>query len=112
MALRALRAMDGDAVAVSDEETLAAQRLLAAKAGIFAEPSAVVSIAAAAKMAREGTIEAGESVVCIVTGHGLKSVPEIMSTMTLPTALPPEWDAVRRTLNSHAATPTHSRANG
>jgi len=97
-ALQALRAMNGVAVAVTDEETLAAQRLLAATAGIFGEPGGVVSVAAAQKLARDGTVRSEESVVCLVTGHGLKSIPEIMPSVTLPPPLPPDWEAVRKAL--------------
>jgi threonine synthase len=97
-ALQALRAMNGIAVAVTDEETLAAQRLLATTAGIFGEPGGVVSVAAARKLARDGTIRSEESVVCLVTGHGLKSVPEIMPSVTLPPSLPPDWEVVRKAL--------------
>jgi len=93
-ALQAIRATNGAVVAVADEETLKAQRCLASRAGIFAEPGGAVSLAAVGMLARTGGITPKETVVSIVTGHGLKSVPEILPSLRLPPAVPPDWDAV------------------
>ena len=71
-ALRAVRDSGGACVACSDEAMLAAQAMLARTAGIFCEPSAAASLAAAIALRRTGRIHAGNSVVCVVTGHGLK----------------------------------------
>lgn len=71
-ALRAVRDSGGAAVACRDDELLAAQAMLARTAGIFCEPSAAASLAAAISLRRTGRIHAGHSVVCVVTGHGLK----------------------------------------
>ena len=57
---------------VSDEEILNAQRLMARKGGIFGEPASAASLAGLTKMASGGTDFAGSTVVCIVTGSGLK----------------------------------------
>lgn len=73
-ALRALRESNGSAVAVSDAEILEAQKLLAIHEGIFAEPSAAVSVAAARRLRRTGTIAERDLVVAVVTGHGLKQI--------------------------------------
>ena len=71
-ALAALRASQGTAVALSDGEILEAQALTARLAGIFAEPAAVTSVAAAKKMRGDGTLGGDDVVVCHLTGHGLK----------------------------------------
>jgi threonine synthase len=71
-ALAAVRESHGVAVSVSDAEILEAQRLIAKMAGIFAEPAAATSVAAAAKLRAAGLIKAEDIVVCNVTGHGLK----------------------------------------
>ena len=57
---------------VTDGEILDAQRLLAIHEGIFAEPSAAVSVAGARRLRQAGTIAEGDLVVTVVTGHGLK----------------------------------------
>jgi threonine synthase len=71
-ALAALRASKGTAVALSDAEILQAQALTAGLAGIFAEPAAATSVAAARKLRECGAIKTDEIVVCNLTGHDLK----------------------------------------
>ena len=57
---------------VTDEEILAAHRLLSSREGVFVEPGSAASIAGLLKAAGQGRIPAGATVVCTVTGHGLK----------------------------------------
>ncbi len=78
--LSALRESGGTALAVVDEEILEAQALLASLEGVFAEPAGAVSIAAARRLSQTGLIARGDTVVCIVTGHGLKQ----LGTLRLP----------------------------
>lgn len=66
-ALRAIRESGGEALRVSDEETLDARDRLA-RNGIFVEPSGAVAYAGVMKKKLEGTI------VCLATGHGLKDM--------------------------------------
>ncbi|KAA3626356.1 MAG: threonine synthase [Proteobacteria bacterium] len=56
----------------SDEEILAAQKLLAQREGIFCEPASAISLAGALRDIQSGKIVAGSQVVCTLTGHGLK----------------------------------------
>jgi threonine synthase len=56
----------------TDEEILAAQRLLTAREGIFCEPASATSVAGALRDIKSGKIPEGSSVVCTLTGHGLK----------------------------------------
>ncbi|MFE6795207.1 threonine synthase [Paenibacillus chitinolyticus] len=57
---------------VTDEEILAAYRKLASQEGIFAEPASAASLAGVIKLKREGHFRQGQSVVCVLTGNGLK----------------------------------------
>ena len=57
---------------LQDAEILAAQKLLAEQEGIFCEPASAVSIAGMMKDVRSGRIPAGSTIVCTLTGHGLK----------------------------------------
>ena len=56
----------------SDDEILAAQRLLAGSEGVFCEPASATSVAGALRDIESGKIPAGSTVVCTLTGHGLK----------------------------------------
>jgi threonine synthase len=58
--------------AVTDREILAAYRLLAAQEGVFVEPASASGVAGLLKKADAGLLDAGQTVVCTVTGHGLK----------------------------------------
>ncbi|HUX07301.1 MAG TPA: threonine synthase [Acidobacteriota bacterium] len=69
--LRMLRANEGIAVKVSDEEILAAQELMA-RDGIFGQPAAAVPLAAVKMLLDRSYLQPTDSVVCIVTGSGLK----------------------------------------
>ncbi|MFE4568715.1 threonine synthase [Paenibacillus chitinolyticus] len=57
---------------VTDDEILAAYRKLASQEGIFAEPASAASLAGVIKLKREGHFRQGQSVVCVLTGNGLK----------------------------------------
>ncbi len=56
----------------TDEEILAAQKLLTSSEGIFCEPASATSIAGALRDIKAGRIPEGSTVVCTLTGHGLK----------------------------------------
>jgi len=76
-ALMAVRETGGVVEVVTDEEILQAQRILASREGIFAEPAGAAPIALLLKAARKSAIDPDSKVVCIVTGHGLKD-PDIV----------------------------------
>ena len=56
----------------SDEEILVTQKLLAEKEGIFCEPASAISVAGAMRDILSGNITENSTVVCTLTGHGLK----------------------------------------
>ncbi|WP_298888969.1 threonine synthase [uncultured Serinicoccus sp.] len=58
--------------AVTDEEILTAHRLLSSREGIFVEPASAASVAGLLKRHAAGQVPAGATIVCTVTGHGLK----------------------------------------
>jgi threonine synthase len=72
--LSLVRATGGAAVSVSDAAIRDAMARLAEKCGVFAEPTGASPVAALEKMVASGVIGAGESVVCMITGHGFKDV--------------------------------------
>jgi threonine synthase len=74
MARKAVLESGGFSVTVTDKEILEGQRLLAQKAGIFAEPAASATVAALRKLRHTKQLGRREQVVLLLTGHGLKDV--------------------------------------
>ena len=72
LTLQTVRESRGIVLAVSDENILKAGRLLAQDEGIFVEPAAATSVAGASVARQLGHIDESESIVCLLTGHGLK----------------------------------------
>jgi threonine synthase len=70
-ALRALEWCGGVVREVTDQEILDAKAKVGA-GGLGCEPASAASVAGAKKLRREGVIEPGERVVCVLTGHQLK----------------------------------------
>jgi threonine synthase len=99
-ALAALRESGGTAAAVSDREILEAQALIGRLAGIFAEPAAAVSVAVAKKLRDAGTIRPDDSVVCNLTGHGLKQPEAIRIESEEFTPIPPTLAVLREKIQT------------
>jgi threonine synthase len=88
-ASQAIRQSGGSAAAVSDEEIVAAIRLLGETEGIFTETAGGVTVAAARRLIAEGKIPPDEPTVICVTGQGLKTQePLAATTPPLPTIAP------------------------
>ena len=73
-ALKQIRSSGGEMIAVSDDEILEAMRITARKAAVFGEPAGVASVAGLKKAIEEGVIKRNESVLCVITGNGLKDI--------------------------------------
>lgn len=95
-ALQAVGESGGRCVAVTDEEILRAQALLAQKAGILGEPSGAASLAAAIKLRRDGIVRPDDLVVCMMTGHGLKQPAALAHHFRLPDPIEPSLSALER----------------
>jgi threonine synthase len=93
-ALEASNESGGRIDAVSDEEILNAYKLVASKEGIFCEPASAACIAGLIKLTREGFFKGGETVVCTLTGNGLKDPNTAMSVCEEPITLPPDLDKI------------------
>ena len=93
-ALRAISESYGVTVNVSDEEIMAAMRLLGKHAGVFAEPAGAAGTAGVKKAVETGLIERNASVVSIVTGNGLKDVNNAIRAAGEPMSIRPEMDAL------------------
>ncbi|MFI4948396.1 MAG: threonine synthase [Alphaproteobacteria bacterium] len=74
--LRALRRSAGGVVAVPEAEIAPALRALG-RLGLFVEPTAATAGAALSRLLRDGTIQADETTIVVLTGHGLKATDKI-----------------------------------
>ena len=74
--------------AVTDREILAAYQLLAAQEGVFVEPASAASVAGLLQKHAEGVLDPGQTVVCTVTGHGLKDPEWAIAGAPQPTSVP------------------------
>jgi threonine synthase len=63
--------------AVGDDEMLSMQRRIGRLEGIFCEPASAAGVAGVARLARDGRLARSATVVCILTGHGLKDTDVI-----------------------------------
>jgi threonine synthase len=80
--------------AVSDEEILAAYRFLAASESVFCEPASAASVAGLLKVG----VPAGATVVCTLTGHGLKDPDRAIAEIAVPSTVDAAYDAIRAEL--------------
>jgi threonine synthase len=95
----AARDESGGAIeAVTDDDILEAYRLLAAEEGIFAEPASAASVAGLLKQVRDGTSLAGQTVVCVITGNGLKDPDTALTVEPRRFDLPPDVALIEQAL--------------
>ncbi|TMB09464.1 MAG: threonine synthase [Deltaproteobacteria bacterium] len=71
-AVEAQRDSGGLFAAVTDAEILAAYRRLSSEAGVFCEPASAAPVAGLLRLAQEKRSFAGQTIVAVLTGHGLK----------------------------------------
>jgi threonine synthase len=84
LALAARDESGGVIEAVTDDEILAAYRDLARHEGIFCEPASAASLAGVRKMAEAHRLDPGATIVCVLTGHGLKDPDTASRVATAP----------------------------
>ena len=89
---------------VSDDEILAAYRLLATKGGIFGEPASAASLAGLIKLSRAGIDFSPKRIVCVVTGTGLKDADTALKGAESFIELPPDLSAVEQALGWASST--------
>ena len=97
-ALAARDASGGRIDSVTDDQILAAYRDLARLEGIFCEPASAASVAGVRMLAEADVIDRGSTIVCVLTGHGLKD-PDTAQQLAAPTlSAPASVAGVRATL--------------
>ena len=93
-AVAAQQESDGRFLAATDDEILEAYRLVASAEGVFVEPASAASVAGLLKSIADGWVKPGATVVCTVTGNGLKDPDTALRGMPEVTPLPVDPGAV------------------
>ena len=81
---------------VTDEQILEAQRMIVQLEGVFCEPASAAGVAGVRQLAATGRIGADETVVCVLTGHGLKDPDAVQAEEGTLNPIAPELGAIRR----------------
>jgi threonine synthase len=84
----------GSITAVTDTEILESYRFLAANESVFCEPASAASVAGLLK----SDVPEGATVVCVLTGHGLKDPDIAIGQIAVPTAVDADYAAIRAEL--------------
>ncbi len=92
--LRRLRQYNGIAEEATNNEIIDGILMLAKTEGVFTEPAGGVSIAVLQKLVEEGKIDRDETVVCYITGSGLKATEAITSVLPKLSAVKPDVQTV------------------
>jgi len=94
---RAVAARDesgGVIEALTDEEILNAQKLLASSEGVFCEPASAASFGGLLRKVHQGIIHPSDVVVCTLTGNGLKDPEAVLKSVDRPVVLENSLEAV------------------
>jgi threonine synthase len=101
LALNAQRESGGWFAECTDEEILAAQKLLAQTEGVFCEPASAISIAGITKDLEKGRIREGTTIVCTLTGHGLKDPDTAIGQCVKPLTVDAELAEIEKIIRQN-----------
>jgi threonine synthase len=79
---------------VTDDEILRAYAMLASREGVFVEPGSAASLAGVIKAHERGVFRGGETIVCTLTGHGLKDPDRAVKYANPPIKVKADMDSV------------------
>jgi threonine synthase len=95
-AIAAREESGGSIDAVTDDEILAAYARLAREEGVFCEPASAACVAGVLKHAASGVSFRGQTVVCVITGSGLKDPETALRSEPTLHRVPADIDAIER----------------
>jgi threonine synthase len=98
-AVDAMKESSGAIDSVTDDEILQAYVAVAGTEGVFCEPASAASVAGVMKLSRQGGLREGETVVCTLTGHGLKDADTAIGVSVKPKTVQATTEDVARLLN-------------
>ena len=100
LAVNAQRESGGWFAECTDEEILRVQKLLAETEGIFCEPASAISLAGLLKDLEQGRVGEGSTIVCTLTGHGLKDPDTAIAQCVQPQTVDAELSEIERVIRA------------
>lgn len=100
-ALAASKESGGWFAECTDEEILHVQKLLAQTEGIFCEPASAISLAGLLKDLELGKVGEGSTIVCTLTGHGLKDPDTAIAQSAKPLTVDAELKAIETVIRKN-----------
>ncbi len=88
----------GSIESVTDDEILEVQRMIVQLEGVFCEPASAAGVAGVRRLAAEGRIASEETVVCVLTGHGLKDPDAVQAEEGTLTPIPADLGSIREAM--------------
>ncbi len=101
--VHAVRDSGGWAEMATDDEIIAAIRLLAATEGIWTETAGGTTLAVAKKLIEQGKIDPDGSTVVCITGNGLKTLEAVKDRIGAPATIAPTLASFEERVLAHAA---------
>jgi threonine synthase len=102
--IKRVKESGGLAESATDEEIVEAIKLLARTEGVFAEPAGGVTVAVLKKLIENGDISSDETIVCYVTGNGLKTPQAILNRIPQPMEIEPSLGSFQTVLKPKEVT--------
>jgi threonine synthase len=94
-ALSAAKESNGQIISVTDDEIIAAWKMLAEIEGVWVEPASAAGIAGLIKQSKQNRADfIGKRIVCVLTGHGLKDPDAVIQRAPKPIEIPAELNAL------------------
>lgn len=100
-ALKQVSLSSGEMIAVSDDEILEAMRTTARTGAVFGEPAGVTGVAGLKKAIQKGIVKRNESVLCLITGNGLKDIQSAKQAVGRALEVKPTLADLTRVLSDH-----------
>ena len=101
-AIKQVRLSGGEMIAVSDDEILEAMRITARLGAVFGEPAGVTGVAGLKKAIAKGIVKKSESVLCVITGNGLKDIQSARQAAGNAIEVKPTLADLTKVLSDHA----------
>ena len=92
----------GTIESVTDDEILASQKRLAREEGLLVEPASAAGVGLLIRMAEAGSVGSDETVVCVLTGQGLKDPQSLLRGSRPAPPVEPTLDAVTRAIEAQS----------